>query len=39
MSKIQASAVRGQIRSILEESQTKKRHFIETVELQIGLKN
>lgn len=31
--------MRGQIRELLEQSQAKKRHFVETVELQIGLKN
>jgi len=31
--------VRQSIREVLEGSQTKKRNFIETIELQIGLKN
>jgi len=31
--------VRGEIKSLLDDSKTKKRNFIETVELQIGLKN
>ena len=32
-------AVRELIRTVLKESQEKERKFIETVELQIGLKN
>ena len=39
MSKIQASGVRAQVREIIAGSQEKKRNFVETVELQIGLKN
>ena len=39
MSKITASSVRGSIHEMLEESQQKKRNFVETVELQVGLKN
>merc|ERR1739841_359799 len=39
MSKLSASSVRGEINEVLEGSKTKKRNFIETVELQIGLKN
>lgn len=31
--------MRGEINELLEGSKTKKRNFIETVELQIGLKN
>jgi len=39
-SKIQASAVRESLRELLVEStETKPRKFVETVELQIGLKN
>lgn len=32
-------AVRESIRTVLGESETKKRNFVETIELQIGLKN
>merc|ERR1711977_168046 len=39
MSKISASSVRGEVRTLLEGSKEKKRNFIETIELQIGLKN
>lgn len=47
MSKLQASSVRSSIKTILSESSLegqkngtgKKRNFVETVELQIGLKN
>ncbi len=39
MSKITAAGVRGNVRELLEHSQTKKRNFLETVELQVGLKN
>ncbi|OZJ01936.1 60S ribosomal protein L1-B [Bifiguratus adelaidae] len=39
MSKVSVSAVRESIRTLLAESQEKKRNFTETVELQIGLKN
>ncbi|CAG8715204.1 4139_t:CDS:2, partial [Racocetra persica] len=39
MSKIQVSAVRESIRTLLAESKEKNRKFTETVELQIGLKN
>jgi len=39
MSKISVPSVRQSIREVLEGSQTKKRNFIETIELQIGLKN
>ncbi|SCZ92620.1 BZ3500_MvSof-1268-A1-R1_Chr5-2g08038 [Microbotryum saponariae] len=39
-SKISVSSVRGSIKTLLEESTgEKKRNFVETVELQIGLKN
>jgi len=39
MSKIQAEQLRSNIAAILKASQEKKRGFVETVELQIGLKN
>ncbi|KAI8070001.1 60S ribosomal protein L1-B [Gongronella butleri] len=39
MSKVSASAVRDVIVEIQKGSQEKKRNFVETVELQIGLKN
>jgi len=39
MSKLSATSVRGEINELLEGSKNKKRNFIETVELQIGLKN
>merc|ERR1711937_143238 len=40
MSKITVANVRTQVQELLEYSQeTKKRNFLETVELQIGLKN
>ncbi|CAG8770874.1 10071_t:CDS:2, partial [Acaulospora morrowiae] len=39
MSKIQVTAVRESIRTVLSESKEKARGFTETVELQIGLKN
>ena len=32
-------AVRESIRTVLSESEIKKRKFVETIELQIGLKN
>ena len=39
-SKISVASVRGSIRQLVEESSgEKKRNFVETVELQIGLKN
>ncbi|KAK4050057.1 60S ribosomal protein L10A [Microbotryomycetes sp. JL221] len=39
-SKISVSSVRGSIKTLLDESTgDKKRNFVETVELQIGLKN
>ncbi|KAK9472247.1 60S ribosomal protein uL1 [Dipodascopsis tothii] len=40
MSKITVAGVRGNVRSLLDYSEnTKKRNFLETVELQVGLKN
>lgn len=39
MSKVSVSSVRGSIKELLQESTDKKRKFVETVELQIGLKN
>lgn len=39
MSKITVGSVRDTVDQMLEASQTKKRAFTETVELQIGLKN
>ncbi|KAF3935820.1 hypothetical protein ABW19_dt0205936 [Dactylella cylindrospora] len=40
MSKISVAGVRGNVRELLTYSlETKKRNFLETVELQIGLKN
>ena len=36
---IAASNVRQSIREVVDGSKTKKRNFIETIELQIGLKN
>jgi large subunit ribosomal protein L10Ae len=40
MSKISVAGVRSNVREVLEYStETKKRNFLETVELQIGLKN
>ncbi|EME29732.1 60S ribosomal protein L10a-2 [Galdieria sulphuraria] len=39
MSKLQTATVRSAVADILRESQEKKRNFVETVELQIGLKN
>ncbi|KAI8053191.1 briggsae CBR-RPL-1 protein [Syncephalis plumigaleata] len=39
MSKIQVAAVRETVQQLLAESQDKPRKFVETVELQIGLKN
>ncbi|AOW06264.1 60S ribosomal protein L1 [Yarrowia lipolytica] len=38
-SKITVAGVRGNVQKLLEQSETKKRNFLETVELQIGLKN
>jgi large subunit ribosomal protein L10Ae len=39
MSKITVAGVRGNVQQLLEASQKKKRNFLETVELQVGLKN
>jgi large subunit ribosomal protein L10Ae len=40
MSKITVAAVRTNVQELLDYSlETKKRNFLETVELQIGLKN
>ena len=39
MSKIQASGVRASVREVLKGAEEKHRNFVETVELQIGLKN
>jgi large subunit ribosomal protein L10Ae len=39
MSKLNVDAVRAGITAILEASEKKKRNFVETVELQIGLKD
>jgi large subunit ribosomal protein L10Ae len=39
MSKVSVPSVRQSVHSLLEGSQEKKRNFIETIELQIGLKN
>lgn len=40
MSKITVAGVRTNVQALLEYSnETKKRNFLETVELQIGLKN
>merc|ERR1712169_28344 len=40
MSKITVAGVRGNVKELLDYSQnTKKRNFVETIELQIGLKN
>jgi len=39
MSKLSASSVRTEVKAVLQGSVEKKRNFIETVELQIGLKN
>ncbi|KAJ2218435.1 60S ribosomal protein L10A, partial [Coemansia sp. RSA 1722] len=38
-SKIQVAAVREEVKSLLAASNEKKRNFVETIELQIGLKN
>jgi len=38
MSKLQAETLREAVEALLEGSRTKKRNFLETVELQIGLK-
>lgn len=39
MSKITVAGVRGNVQELLKHSQEKKRNFLETVELQVGLKN
>jgi large subunit ribosomal protein L10Ae len=40
MSKISVAGVRSSVQTLLEYSlETKKRNFLETVELQVGLKN
>ncbi|KAL7008633.1 60S ribosomal protein L10A [Cystobasidiomycetes sp. EMM_F5] len=39
MSKVSVPSVRQSVREVLEGSKTKKRNFVETIELQIGLKN
>jgi len=39
MSKVSGETVRTAVAEILAESKEKKRGFVETVELQIGLKN
>ncbi|KAG0268820.1 hypothetical protein DFQ27_005607 [Actinomortierella ambigua] len=39
ISKIQVSAVRESVRQVKQQAEEKKRNFVETVELQIGLKN
>ena len=40
MSKVSVAGVRANVKELLEYSnETKKRNFLETVELQIGLKN
>ncbi|KAF7791806.1 hypothetical protein EIP86_002830 [Pleurotus ostreatoroseus] len=38
-SKLSVSSVRGSIRELLSNSKEKQRNFVETIELQIGLKN
>ena len=38
-SKLSVSSVRGSVRELLAASLEKKRNFVETIELQIGLKN
>uniref|UniRef100_A0A060TD27 Ribosomal protein n=1 Tax=Blastobotrys adeninivorans TaxID=409370 RepID=A0A060TD27_BLAAD len=39
MSKISVAGVRGNVQELLKKSQEKKRNFLETIELQVGLKN
>jgi large subunit ribosomal protein L10Ae len=39
MSKLSVSSVRASIKDLLSASQEKQRKFVETIELQIGLKN
>ncbi|ODQ67228.1 ribosomal protein L1 [Nadsonia fulvescens var. elongata DSM 6958] len=38
-SKITVAGVRSHVKSLVEASESKKRNFLETVELQVGLKN
>jgi large subunit ribosomal protein L10Ae len=38
-SKLSVSSVRASIKELLAQSQEKQRKFVETIELQIGLKN
>ncbi|KAH8555742.1 60S ribosomal protein L1-B [Umbelopsis sp. PMI_123] len=38
-SKVSVSAVRESVRTVLAQSEEKKRNFVETIELQVGLKN
>jgi len=38
MSKLQIEEVEDAVKAILEHSETKKRNFLETIELQIALK-
>lgn len=39
MSKINVAGVRGNVQELLKASEAKKRNFLETIELQVGLKN
>lgn len=39
MSKISVAGVRGNVQELLKKSEEKKRNFLETIELQVGLKN
>ncbi|ANB14191.1 ribosomal 60S subunit protein L1A [Sugiyamaella lignohabitans] len=39
MSKITVAGVRTNVQQLLEQSEKKKRNFLETIELQVGLKN
>ena len=39
LSKLQSDAVREAISQIAGDAKEKKRNFVETIELQIGLKN
>jgi large subunit ribosomal protein L10Ae len=39
MSKLQVEALKEAISGIMNDSREKKRNFVETIELQIGLKN
>jgi ribosomal protein L1 len=38
-SKLSVSSVRASVKELLAQSQEKQRKFVETIELQIGLKN